>query len=109
MSPLPTEAVCVVEIRRPQIIAEAASRRSNMSYVERNLMPGETVVYRTRLHWVVIFWPIVLSILFGVAAGVLLAAPNGGPREESNASTLLVGGDIPLVCAMRCPSSAVRK
>src|SRR5258706_7879275 len=100
MSPLPTEAVCVVEIRRPQIIAEAASRRSNMSYVERNLMPGETVVYRTRLHWVVIFWPIVLSILFGVAGIVLFARTMAGPRDDSSRAPMLVGGAILLVVAI---------
>ncbi len=100
MSPLPTEPVCVVEIRRPQIIAEAASRRSNMSYVERNLMPGETVVYRTRLHWVVIFWPIVLSILFGVAGIVLLARTMAGPRDDSSRTPMLVGGAILLVIAL---------
>ena len=71
-----------------------------MSYVEKNLMPGETVVYRTRLHWVVIFWPIVLSILFGVAGIVLLARTITGPKDGSGSSTLmLVGGAILLVVA----------
>jgi uncharacterized membrane protein YdbT with pleckstrin-like domain len=30
-----------------------------MGYIESNLSPGETVVYRTRRHWVVFFWPAV--------------------------------------------------
>ncbi len=71
-----------------------------MSYVERNLMPGETVVYRTRLHWVVIFWPIVLSILFGVAGIVLLARTMAGPRDDSSRTPMLVGGAILLVVAL---------
>ena len=29
-----------------------------MSYVEKNLIPGETVVYKTRLHWIVLLRPI---------------------------------------------------
>ena len=34
-----------------------------MSYIEKTLVPGETVVYQTRLHWVVMLWHIVLSVL----------------------------------------------
>jgi len=30
-----------------------------MSYVESNLVPGETVIYETRLHWIVMLWHIV--------------------------------------------------
>jgi uncharacterized membrane protein YdbT with pleckstrin-like domain len=33
-----------------------------MSYIEKNLVPGEVVVYQTRLHWVVMLWHIVLAI-----------------------------------------------
>src|SRR5438309_3913755 len=39
-----------------------------MSYVDRNLVPGETLLYRTRHHWFVLLGP-----LFG---GLLLLAPG---------------------------------
>ena len=69
-----------------------------MSYVEKNLMPGETVVYRTRLHWVVIFWPIVLTILFGVSGLVLLARSMSGAGDTSGKpNPMVVGGIILLV------------
>jgi len=51
-----------------------------MSYIEKNLMNGESLVYRTKLHWVVFLWPIiwfVLAIVFfrsggaGIEAGSL--------------------------------------
>ena len=32
-----------------------------MSYVESNLVPGETVIYQTRLHWIVMLGHIVLG------------------------------------------------
>ncbi|MDQ1407221.1 MAG: hypothetical protein QOG55_2850, partial [Acidobacteriaceae bacterium] len=28
-----------------------------MSYVEKNLVPGETLLYQTRHHWVVLIGP----------------------------------------------------
>jgi len=83
------------------MLSEAVSQGSAMSYVEKNLMPGETVVYRTRLHWIVIFWPIVLSIIFGVAGLVLLARTLAGPRDDSGDRTaMLAGGAILLVVAI---------
>ena len=33
-----------------------------MSYVEKNLIPGEELVYQTGLHWIVLFWPVVFAI-----------------------------------------------
>lgn len=45
-----------------------------MSYIDDNLMPGETVLYRTQLHWIIftlpiIFWLLtILSILFAPLA-----------------------------------------
>ena len=43
-----------------------------MSYVESNLVPGETVIYETRLHWLVMLWPIALASLLPGLPGVLL-------------------------------------
>lgn len=38
-----------------------------MSYVDRSLIPGESVLFRTRLHWIVFGWPFVFLIISGVA------------------------------------------
>jgi hypothetical protein len=35
-----------------------------MGYIERNLVPGERVVYRTRLHWIVMLGRVVLALIF---------------------------------------------
>jgi hypothetical protein len=43
-----------------------------MSYVESNLVPGETVIYQTRLHWIVMFWHVVLGCLLLALPGTLL-------------------------------------
>jgi uncharacterized membrane protein YdbT with pleckstrin-like domain len=33
-----------------------------MSYIEENLMNGENILYRARLHWVVFLWPVIWFI-----------------------------------------------
>jgi uncharacterized membrane protein YdbT with pleckstrin-like domain len=39
-----------------------------MSYVDNSLIPNESVVFRTRLHWIIFIWP----ILFLIATCALL-------------------------------------
>ena len=43
-----------------------------MSYVESNLVPGEAVIYQTRLHWIVMLGHILLGCLLLGLPGVLL-------------------------------------
>jgi uncharacterized membrane protein YdbT with pleckstrin-like domain len=43
-----------------------------MSYAERNLVPGERLIYRTRHHWLVLLGPMLLSLLVGVPGLALL-------------------------------------
>jgi uncharacterized membrane protein YdbT with pleckstrin-like domain len=50
-----------------------------MSYVDKNVMPSEKVIYRTHLHWVVFLWPILWFVVAiwlysaGVANGSIFA------------------------------------
>jgi|SRR5579859_6204056 len=37
-----------------------------MGYIEQNLVPGETVLYKTRLHWIVLVRPLFVGLLLGV-------------------------------------------
>jgi len=34
-----------------------------MSYVDKSLIAGETVVYRTHLHWIVFLWPVLITAI----------------------------------------------
>jgi uncharacterized membrane protein YdbT with pleckstrin-like domain len=49
--------------------SQGAPEGNSMSYVEKNLIAGEKLVYRTGIHWVVLFWPFVFALLLG-GAGV---------------------------------------
>jgi len=37
-----------------------------MGYIDQNLIPGESPLYRTGLHWIVLVWPMFWALLFGV-------------------------------------------
>jgi PH (Pleckstrin Homology) domain-containing protein len=74
-----------------------------MSYVEKNLIAGETVVYTTRLHWVVLIRPIVLGLLFGVPGLVLLARSIASLGDKNGTSgPMAVGGFVLLIVAGAC-------
>lgn len=81
-----------------------------MSYVEKNLNPGERVVYSTRLHWVVLYRSIFVDTVFSLAGLGLLGWAVVGKhtqRGEAQAAgiagfTLIVlGGIILALAAMR--------
>jgi len=40
-----------------------------MSYIEENLMNGENILYRARLHWVVFVWPLIWFIAAIISFG----------------------------------------
>lgn len=44
-----------------------------MSYIDDNLMNGEQVVYRARLHWIVFAWPFIWLII-----AIILFSSGGG-------------------------------
>jgi uncharacterized membrane protein YdbT with pleckstrin-like domain len=63
-----------------------------MSYVEKHLIEGETIVYETRLHWIVLIVPILLGLLFGltgVAMFVLSGRAAGGKSAASESMTII--------------------
>lgn len=59
-----------------------------MGYVERHLLPGERVLYKTRLHWVLFARP-VLVILIG--AGLIVAVRQLGGQAEATRWATWIG------------------
>lgn len=60
-----------------------------MSYVEKNLIAGETLVYKTGVHWSVLFWPFVLVAI--LAAGGVYCLGWGAFAGKIEIGTLLLG------------------
>ena len=51
-----------------------------MSYIENNLMSGESVIYNAKLHWVIFLWPaiwLVIALLIFSSGGDAAAAGGG--------------------------------
>jgi uncharacterized membrane protein YdbT with pleckstrin-like domain len=68
-----------------------------MSYIESNLVPGETVIYQTRLHWIVMLGHAVLGCLM-LGSGVLLlyyAAAQTG--LDSTTLHIMEGGGVAVI------------
>jgi uncharacterized membrane protein YdbT with pleckstrin-like domain len=59
-----------------------------VGYIEKNLIPGEQIVYKTGLHWVVLLRPLVLAALFA-APGVYLLIRAESSKGNSDSITLL--------------------
>jgi uncharacterized membrane protein YdbT with pleckstrin-like domain len=80
-----------------------------MTYVESNLVPGETVIYQTRLHWIVMLGHLFIGCLLLGLPGVLLLYYAFSHSEmdantlhltEGGAAALLVLGAIVILMGM---------
>jgi uncharacterized membrane protein YdbT with pleckstrin-like domain len=72
-----------------------------MSYVESNLVPGEGVIYQTRLHWIVMLGHILLGCLLGLLGVILLYYALSQTGIESGKLHIMEGvGVALLICGV---------
>ena len=73
-----------------------------MSYVDSNLVPGETVVYQTRLHWIVMLGHLIVGCLLLALPGVLLLyyALRQTGMQIGTQHAMEGGGVVLLVCGL---------
>ena len=73
-----------------------------MSYVESNLVPGEVLIYETRLHWIVMLWHIVVGCFLLGLPGVLLLyhALSQTGIDSKTLHIMEAGGVALLVCGV---------
>ncbi len=67
-----------------------------MGYIEKNLVPGETVLYKTRLHWIVMIWLLLEAAVLGAIG---LAMCIGGYVERGAPAGWIIAGLLCLVVA----------
>jgi uncharacterized membrane protein YdbT with pleckstrin-like domain len=74
------------------------SREVTMSYVESNLVPGEKIIYETRLHWIVMLGHLLFGLLLLALPGALLVLyAIRHPEVENQTRHLMQGGGIALL------------
>jgi uncharacterized membrane protein YdbT with pleckstrin-like domain len=72
-----------------------------MSYVQKHLIDGETIIYETRLHWIMLIGPVLLGVLFGLTGAgmfVLSRRTTAGPTAAHE--TFMVLGAAFLAVAL---------
>jgi uncharacterized membrane protein YdbT with pleckstrin-like domain len=72
-----------------------------MSYVTKNLVAGESLIYETGLHWSVLVWPVVIAIGISAAAIACLV------QKESN--FLYLGAALVVVAAAVIAIAVVKR
>ena len=62
-----------------------------MSYVEKHLIPGESVQYQTRLHWIVMLGHAALAVLLDLLAiGILIGWATIGTKTKGSSAPVAV-------------------
>jgi len=72
-----------------------------MSYVEKHLLEGETIVYKTRLHWIVLFGPILLALMFAATGAGMFVLSGRVIADQTKAhQSLMILGAVFFVLAL---------
>ena len=69
-----------------------------MSYIDKNLISGEKIVYRTGLHWSVLVGPVILAVI--IAAGGVVCLLQRDTNFLYAGAALLVVAFVIVVAAM---------
>lgn len=71
-----------------------------MSYVKKDLIPGEKLIYETGLHWSVLVWPVIIAVIVA-AGGVVCLLQKDTNFLYAGAALLVVALGIVAVAIFR--------
>jgi hypothetical protein len=75
--------------------------RRRMSYISKTLVPGEKVVYTTRLHWIVMAGHLFGAVVLWAMGGYLVWYAYAHPQMEATSRHIAgYGGAALLVCGL---------
>jgi uncharacterized membrane protein YdbT with pleckstrin-like domain len=75
-----------------------------MSYIQKVLQPGETLIYRTRLHWLIYIRAI---LLVAIAIGCVVAAYEAG--EDFRDAGFIAGGFFLFLATVSAIHGAIKR
>jgi uncharacterized membrane protein YdbT with pleckstrin-like domain len=71
-----------------------------MSYVTSNMVPGETLVYETRLHWIVMLGHLIVGcLLLGIPGALVLTYALSHTDMDATDLHLMEAGGVALLAA----------
>jgi uncharacterized membrane protein YdbT with pleckstrin-like domain len=63
-----------------------------VGYIEKNLVQGETVLYKTGLHWIVLIVPLIVSLVLGVfGLAFVIGGYEASGKRGSYPGMIIVG------------------
>jgi uncharacterized membrane protein YdbT with pleckstrin-like domain len=71
-----------------------------MSYVERNLIPGEKLIYRTGVHWSVLFVPAIIAAIIAAPGIAILAFRDDLSGKGIPANGISFAGAVLIIVAV---------
>lgn len=71
-----------------------------MSYVEKNLVPGEKLVYRTGVHWSVLFGPATLAAVIAAPGIAVLAYRDDIANHGIPVDVVAIAGAVLILVAL---------
>lgn len=81
-----------------------------MGYIEQNLVPGETVHYKTRLHWIVLVRPLVVGVLLGsIGLVFVIGGYEASGKDRSYGGMIFVGVLLLAAAAISISAGLIRK
>jgi Bacterial PH domain len=70
-----------------------------MGYIEKNLVPGETVLHKTCLHWIVMVRPVLFALILAAGGLALLISDYETHIQGAAHEAMIIGGIVLLVLA----------
>jgi uncharacterized membrane protein YdbT with pleckstrin-like domain len=106
---VPSWTELLLRTPRPSILRRMSSTGGTLSYIDESLTPGEVVLYRTRLHWTVLFWPLLVALFFAAGAfGALIAAVSMSGTAGS-VVLAIVGGLCAVIAVSALAAGLIRR
>ncbi len=75
------------------------ARGVDLSYAEKNLVAGETLLYQTRHHWIVLLGPVLLSLLLEIPGIAFLveSVVHKAPKHSASGNAELGAGGLAVI------------
>jgi uncharacterized membrane protein YdbT with pleckstrin-like domain len=70
-----------------------------VGYMEKNLVQGETVLYKTGLHWIVLIVPLIVSLVLGVFGLAFVIGGYEASGERGSYPGMIIVGLLVLIGA----------